>query len=99
MTPLTNLILAAAAILLVAHKAEAGAYRRIVIARGNVTGTFTGSGDLCYDIPLFDFATNESVGRLVYCFIETNSDPDCPSVNITTTADMTIDADRLVFDG
>ena len=94
---------AAIALLLLPRVAEAGSYRRIVLAYGEVTGEivpdyFGASNAACYDVPLFDFATMESIGRIYDCGSDFIPSPTCVGGgNVTTTFNFTIGTDSIVY--
>ena len=76
--------------------ANAGSYRRPVIATGTVAyqpnqTVFNLSGT-CYDIPLFDFCTNTRIGTARDCLHDSVADPDCAGgMNLTTTTTFIIE--------
>ena len=100
-----NCFLAAVTVLFLLHIAEAGSYRRIVLARGEVTGDivpnyFGALNATCYDVPLYDFATTESIGRVFDCGSDFIPSPTCDGGgNVTTTFNFTIGPDSIVYRG
>jgi len=70
--------------------ANAGSYRRPVIATGTVAyqpnlTVFNLSGT-CYDIPLFDLCTSERIGSAYDCVSNVVRVPDCTGgANVTVT--------------
>ena len=97
------LTVVAMAMLLLPHDAEAGSYRRILIARGEVTGDivsnyFGSENATCFLVPLFDFATNERVGNLFDCLGDITPDPFCQGgSNVTSTFNFTVDSNEIIF--
>lgn len=92
------------AMLLLPHTAaQTGSYRRIVVARGEVTGSLvTGYFGIvntpCFLVPLFDFATNERIGVLYDCLSELTVDPNCVGgSNVTSIFNFTINEEEVVF--
>ena len=92
------------AMLLLPHTAaETGSYRRIVVARGEVTGELVSGyfgivNASCFLVPLFDFATNERIGYLYDCLSDLTNDPNCVGgSNVTSTFNFTIGDDEVVF--
>ena len=73
-----------------AGSAEAGNYRRIFLVSGEVTGyavdDYLGlKNSTCFDIPLYDFATNRLVGTAQDCTSEFMMDDNC-TMGLTLTA-------------
>ena len=75
---------------------SAGSYRRPVVAAGTVTNqpnqTVFGLSGNCYDIPLFDFCTNQRIGIARDCLHDSAAAPDCAGgINVTTTTTFMIE--------
>ena len=93
---MATLLVAMAFIGMLPLGANAGSYRRPVIATGTVAyqpnlTVFNLSGT-CYDIPLFDFCTNTRIGTARDCLHDSVADPDCAGgMNLTTTTTFIIE--------
>ena len=97
---MTTLLVAMALIATLPLGVNGGSYRRPVMATGTVTvqpnqTVFGLSGD-CYDVPLFDFCTNERIGIARDCLHSSVAVPDCAGgMNLTSTCSFMIGDNTL----
>ena len=101
MTKFTRFVAVLVAATLLASGAEAGNYRRIFLAYGEVTGymvnNFFGLNATCYDIPLYDFPTNLLVGTAKDCLSDVMVDANCTmGMSLTAATNFSIGADSFV---
>ena len=87
--------------MLLAGGAEAGNYRRILLAYGEVTGyavnNHFGQNATCYDIPMYDFPTNVLVGTAQDCLSGIIPDTNCTmGMSLTATTNFSIGTDSFV---
>ena len=93
---MATLLLIAALAIILPLGVNAGSYRRVVFGQGAVPVqpdqmVFGRLAD-CYDIPLFDFCTNERIGTVTDCLSDIVEVPDCTGgMNLTTTTTFAID--------
>ena len=85
--------------MLLAGGAEAGYYRRILLAYGEVMGyAAIGLNATCFNVPLYDYPTNVLVGTIQDCHSEMVEDANCTmGLRVISTLNFSIGADSFVY--